>query len=45
MRSFISVVSLASLIAGGLGAPNTFGKYTSTLGTPRVMQFGAKYYF
>ena len=28
-----------------LGAPSTFGKYNSTLGTPRVMQFGAKYFF
>ena len=25
-----------------LGSPNTFGKYNSTLGSPRVMQFGAK---
>ena len=28
-----------------LGAPSTFGKYSQTLGSPRVMQFGAKYYF
>jgi len=28
-----------------LGSPNTFGKYNSTLGSPRVMQFGAKYVF
>ena len=28
-----------------LGAPTTFGKYAGTLGTPRVMQFGAKYIF
>ena len=28
-----------------LGAPNTFGKYNSTLGSARVMQFGAKYVF
>ena len=35
-------VNTASL---NLGAPSTFGKYSSTLGTPRVMQFGAKYFF
>lgn len=28
-----------------LGSPTTFGKYSSTLNTPRVMQFGAKYIF
>jgi hypothetical protein len=28
-----------------IGSPNTFGKYSSTLGSPRVMQFGAKYVF
>jgi hypothetical protein len=26
-----------------LGASSTFGKYSSTLGSPRVLQFGAKY--
>lgn len=35
-------VNTASL---NLGAPTTFGKYSSTLNTPRVMQFGAKYIF
>jgi hypothetical protein len=28
-----------------LGSPTTFGKYSSMLNTPRVMQFGAKYIF
>lgn len=28
-----------------VGAPSTFGKYSGTLGSPRVMQFGAKYSF
>lgn len=28
-----------------LGASSTFGKYSSTLGSPRVMQFGARYTF
>ncbi len=35
-------VNTASL---NLGNPSTFGKYNSTLGSPRVMQFGAKYVF
>jgi hypothetical protein len=35
-------VNTASL---SLGSPTTFGKYSSTLSTPRVMQFGAKYIF
>ena len=28
-----------------VGSPSTFGKYSGTLNTPRVMQFGAKYVF
>jgi hypothetical protein len=32
-------------ISLSVGAPNTFGKYSSTLSTPRVMQIGMKYSF
>jgi hypothetical protein len=35
-------VNTASL---SLGAPTTFGKYSGTLNSPRVMQVGAKYIF
>ena len=35
-------VNTASL---SVGSPSTFGKYNSTLGSPRVMQFGARYVF
>jgi hypothetical protein len=34
-----------SLIGSDLDSRNTFGKYSSTLNSPRVMQFGLKYIF
>ena len=39
VRFDVSTVSL------NLGAQSTFGKYRDTLGSPRVVQFGARYYF
>ena len=39
VRFDVSTMSL------NVGAQSTFGKYRDTLGSPRVVQFGARYYF